>query len=180
MITSSDIKSVMLSHWRYKKQCPLVALEACAWEIGGTSDVLAVKENGLLIDIEVKLSISDFKADIKKMKHLYFAGSDSNQPTAYFYFAVPNKMADEIATLCTELYPYAGVIGTDGVTHGSNDHTQDVKYYRSAKRLEYTKLTLSEMAGIVKGLSATVCRLAKELQDIKQLGPQEPEGVRDE
>lgn len=164
-ISSDKVKAIIASYWRYTRQCPLVALEAnCQLQTfndGGQADILAINKNGLLIETEVKLSIADFRRDKNKPKHHHLRGNNGRWPTTYFYFAVPKEIANKVAFLCGNLYPYAGVLGTDG---NSED---DVLVYREPKIRIAKKLSLFDMTRMAREQSATVCRLAKRVAGLK-------------
>ena len=161
MVKADSIKAAVASYWRYTRQCPLVALEASsmlkAWRDGGQADVLAVTKDRHLIEVEVKLTISDFRRDRQKMKHRNFRDGLVKYPTRLFYFAVPKELANKVSLLCDQLYPYAGVIGCDG-----GDETA-VDFYREPKPLWGGKLEFKQIVRMAREQSATLCRLAQEL-----------------
>ena len=78
MIRAEQIKAAVASYYRYERQCPVVAFETNSqlegWA-GELADVLVLDKNRQLIEIEVKLSISDLKRDVKKLKHQAFSDS---------------------------------------------------------------------------------------------------------
>ena len=75
-MTADEVKAVVLAYWRYTRQCPLVGVEGwCDLQnYGELADVLAVTKERMLIETEVKVTLSDLKSDIKKRKHelIYF------------------------------------------------------------------------------------------------------------
>ena len=164
-ISSDKVKAIIASYWRYTRQCPLVALEAnCrlqAFNDGGQADILVINKNGLLIEIEVKLNKADFRRDRNKLKHRYLRENSGRWPTTYFYFAVPKEIANKVAFLCENLYPYAGVLGTDG----NSEH--DVVVYREPKIRLAKKLSIFDMTRMAREQSATVCRLAKRVAGLQ-------------
>lgn len=163
MIKADSIKASVAAHWRYGHQYPLVALEAnCrleAFSDGGQADVLAVSKDGYLTEVEVKMTIADFRRDRNKMKHRNFKDNLVSYPTHLFYFAVPKELANKVKLLCDQLYPYAGVIGSNGLDQ------YDVTIYREAKPLWGTKLTFPQLLRMVREQSATICRLSRKLAD---------------
>lgn len=163
-ITADSIKASVASYWRYIRQYPLVALEAnCqleAFNDGGQADVLAVTKDRHLIEVEVKLSIGDLRRDKNKLKHRSFRDNLVKYPTRLFYFAVPRELANKVKLLCDQLYPYAGVIGSNGLGE------YDVEIYREPKALWGGKLTFPQILRMVREQSATICRLSKKLSGI--------------
>ena len=162
------LKAVIASYWRYVRQCPMVALEAnCqleAFNDGGQADVLAINKDRLLIETEVKVSLDDFRRDRNKLKHRHLKENDSRWPTAYFYFAVPWEIANKVSMVCEQLYPYAGVLGT----RGGDEY--DVAVYRQPKVRIARKLSLLQVTRMAREQSATVCRLAKEVAELRAKG----------
>lgn len=163
-VTANSIKASVAAYWRYSKQYPFVALEAnCqlkAWNDGGQADVLAITKDRYLIEVEVKLSMADLQRDKNKVKHRNFRDGLIKYPTRLFYFAVPKELANKVSILCDNLYPYAGVLGSNGLGEA------DVEFYRKPRPLWGTKLTFSQILRMVREQSATVCRLARKLADI--------------
>lgn len=94
------------------------------------TDFLVVKDNGIILDIEIKVSLSDFKADFKKKKHeilkngfivlkgmysriendirvWYKQGDIINlERPNRFYFCVPEYLLDKVKDLLPD---YAGL-----------------------------------------------------------------------
>lgn len=164
-ISSEKIKADVASYWRYQAQCPLVALEvSCRLEgfnYGGQADILVVNKRGYLTETEVKLTIGDLRRDKNKRKHRSFRGNDRLYPTNHFYFAVPKEIANKTTLICDELYPYAGVLGVNGEDY------YGVQEYRRPTMLRFEKLAPLQIVRMVRGQSATVCRLAEEVARLK-------------
>jgi len=71
MLKSFQLKRIMVKYLRYKCAYPLIALECnstlgTSYNDNGAADILAINKNRHLIEIEVKISLSDLKADRKK------------------------------------------------------------------------------------------------------------------
>jgi hypothetical protein len=62
-MTALELKAEMAAYWRFKRNLTLVAIEA------ETQDVLVVDDQRRLLYTEVKVSISDLRADIWKPIH---------------------------------------------------------------------------------------------------------------
>ena len=91
MISSTKIKAGLFNYFRTKKQ-----FDCCATECGDFSaDFLAVNKNNELIEIEVKISISDLKADFKKKKHEYYKNENKDFTPKYFYYCVPEYLVED-------------------------------------------------------------------------------------
>lgn len=73
---------------------------ASTWE----SDVFILKNNGYIIEVEIKISVSDFKADVKKtVKHETLVNG-IYKPNKFFY-CVPESLVDKI-----DIPKYAGLL----------------------------------------------------------------------
>lgn len=70
-------------------------------------DVCSITKNGMLYEIEVKVSRSDFHADKKKEKWRWLALKPENGPN-YFYYACPEGMIKE-----AEVPAFAGLLYVD-------------------------------------------------------------------
>jgi len=162
---SDTIKAAVASYWRYTRQCPLVAFECSARLFfgGELADVLVVTEDRLLTVIEVKISLGDFRSDKNKSCHRYFNDDRGFIPATHFYFAVPKELANKVAYLCDDLYPYAGVIGCNGISQF------DVEVYRKPRNLKGGILTAEQIKYIERSQSATLCRLATKVAEQKQI-----------
>lgn len=68
-------------------------------------DILSILKSGYIVEYEVKVSRSDFKADAKKSKWKYFDLRIETQIPNYFYYVCPEGMID-----VSEIQDYAGLI----------------------------------------------------------------------
>lgn len=72
------------------------------WEI----DVLSLNKSNYLTEFEVKISRSDFKADAKKKKWVFYQNTNGwLKVSNYFYYACPKELITE-----SELPSFAGLI----------------------------------------------------------------------
>lgn len=163
-MTSDQIKAVIASYWRYIRQCPVIALEVnsnlSSYSEEEMADVLAVDKNRFLIETEVKVTLADLKRDARKAKHRDFRDGRLRCVAHYFYFAVPMGMANEARLVCDDLFPYAGVLSTNGLDE------YGVEIYRNPKPLAGKRLTYSQALRLVFNQSSTVCRLAKRVEEL--------------
>ena len=167
-MTAEEIKAVVASYWRYVKQCPVVALEVDynleTYSGGERADVLAVNKNRFLIETEVKVTLADLKRDAKKKKH---RGFSSRFPvrgiTKYFYFAVPQDIANDAKLICADTYPYAGVLALNSLNELL------IMVYREAKPLTSKRLTYPQVLRIIFSQSSTVCRLATKVGELTRI-----------
>ena len=99
--TTMKIKFEALKWLRLNQRCAFIATEAGAF----SADVLGINEKRM-VEVEVKVSIGDLKADFRKIKHTNYSrqNHDGYQwemrwiPT-HFYYAMPSEMVAEARTL---------------------------------------------------------------------------------
>lgn len=104
-------------------------------------DILIITKARLAIDVEVKISCSDFKADFKKHKHWNFERRlFHHNYTSYFYFACPKDLIR-----LDEIPDYAGLIYVDG---------DKVEIVKKAPRLQSVKVCEETLYSIAVSLSA--------------------------
>jgi hypothetical protein len=170
-MTPDELKVAVAEYYRYEKQFPLVAFEASgrlkAWSID-RADVLVLSKKRELIEIEVKVSRADFRRDRDKQKHWLMREHPADYPPNYFYFAVPIAIANDVSYACDQLYTYAGVLASDGKAPHSTAAASSIHVYREARQLNDGKLSLLNIAQLVKEQSGTLCRLARDLTELKQ------------
>ena len=92
---------------------------------GGRADVLAVNQNLVAYETEVKTSLEDFNRDKKKQKHHNYRMKNQYSPN-YFYYAVPEKIMNEIYPLVKS--PYGLMVVKRG-------YLGDVRIIKKAQRL---------------------------------------------
>ena len=185
VMDSGEMKRLIARYLRYDLLCPILALECASslntsYNDGGSADLLAVDKKGYLIEVEVKVSMVDFRADRKKDKHEYYRKliglSYNNQkrrfgqivtiepqsyPTHWFYFAVPFGIANKAKLLCDNSYPYAGLLTNREDWYGN------ISVQRSPTLLCHSKLTLLQATRLAKSQSATLVRLLDEISNWK-------------
>lgn len=92
---AADLKTAAMRYLRFEKQLFMLATECGAY----SADVLGANETRM-IEVETKVSMTDFRADFKKPKHVRYAEAMAREsPMAhwdhvpnYFYFCVPKDL----------------------------------------------------------------------------------------
>lgn len=104
-------------------------------------DILIITKSRFAIDIEIKISRADFKADFKKeTKHLYL--KDKLGKESYFYYAVPKGLVS-----IEEIPTYAGLIYVN---------VESVEIVKKAPLLSKHKIDDSIILSIANALSANL------------------------
>ncbi len=104
-MTSLEIKHALLSYFRFNRQC------ICASECMN-NDVMVITQNGLTIDIEIKISKYDlWKGEARKRKHKgYKINPNKNYRANKFYICVPTELLDEAEKWVNTINDKYGII----------------------------------------------------------------------
>lgn len=148
------VTAAVVNYWRFNRQLVCVATEVGEF----CSDILGYDEKGNIIETEVKVSRSDFKAEFKKFKH----EAVDNTATSKFYFAVPREMSSWAKAYLEEKEPKWGLIVVS--EWGGNGHcVGHVRIIKTAKKLK----TNEEQVRQVKKdmMSRATSQLASLLED---------------
>jgi hypothetical protein len=105
-----------LAWLRYGKRMPIVCTEAGKWN----ADVLGMNSK-MCIEVEVKHSISDLRADFRNKAHKHYLYQQANPKHAtgyekgwhtnipnFFYFLTPAELKDKALEIIADKAPYAG------------------------------------------------------------------------
>ena len=162
------IKSVVANYWRYKRQCPLVAIETNLklrpWRGGDRADVLVMTTGKQLVEIEVKTSIEDLKRDANKEIHGDIDKEFNKYPIHAFFFALPEEIEKEAKTIIITEFPHAGILS---VGRNSKRYYPEVKITKLPKKFNNPVLGEGQIRQLMKGMSATLCRLLEENNKLK-------------
>jgi hypothetical protein len=161
-VTISTVRYAVACWLRYDKQCHIVAFErgghGWGWD---RPDVFAVNVARETYDVEIKMSYSDFKADMKKVKfNPLYGGTGLRRPT-WFYYAAPMKLAEKILAAHPLLPGDAGLLGITGFRESGQDGL--VILARAVKHKAALRPNTRQLASWVKDQSGTICGLAQRL-----------------
>lgn len=158
------IRSVIASHWRFVKQYPLVSIEVSAMlkshGKGDRADVLAATPSNLLIETEIKTSITDLLRDERKQIHRDIKEKLYRYPVHYFCFAVLPEIEAEAKQIIREKYPYAGLLV---IRDHRQFHYPVVEVVLPAMRFKKPPLNPAQLKVMSRSMSATICRLLYDL-----------------
>lgn len=169
-MNSNEMKAKLLCWLRFQKGYKLVATEVT--NNGSASDVLAYGDSKFL-EIEIKTSASDMQRDFEKVykpprrsgkkainKHAAIvAGEDSGVFTPnYFYFAVPDTLAETAKIILTERqalhYGIISVPSRKGVEPSVVHRTQDLRPGDSGRYMHVREAILARMSSQLASLLA--------------------------
>ena len=164
-LKSSRVKACVACYFRYKRQCTLVSFERPINNYFSKPDVFVVNKNRKLIEIEVKVSIADFRNDIRKRIWNMREKFPQLYPMPHqFYYAVPKSLEEKSRALLKEWKGDDKIYGQVGLLV-VKDHDNlkllgydDVYVSVTAPTNKNAKrLSVKDTITMVKNQSATLC-----------------------
>lgn len=110
---SFSLHTEALCWLRFGKRLPVVCTEAGNWN----ADVIGLN-SAMCIEVEVKKSIADLRAEFKNKPHKHYVYANAGQLDRrtssgyvpnYFYFFIPEELADKARPIVEEKAPKAGI-----------------------------------------------------------------------
>lgn len=147
---------------RFERQCQLVALERGVG-VGtgvGRPDVFGVDKRRFTIEIEIKRSVSDFRADKHKRVSEWRASGTTN--VRQFYYLMPTAVADKVFG---EIPQYAGLLcartepGPEGRVSGYTQAPLIVLSRKAPANPNAKRLTIEECIRMVRHQTSTMLRI---------------------
>jgi hypothetical protein len=143
-----DLESSALQWLLYKKKCIITSMERGLYDFY-KPDVLGVTKKRELIEIEIKRSFQDFKANFKKD---FFKIAKKEHLPHYFYFLVTPDIANQCLEYYNPIHECYGILTVNKV---------GIIY--SVKKVEKNKLrkklTLLQLTKLVRSQSKTIYSL---------------------
>lgn len=169
-MSATYLRSAGASYLRYDLQCPIVTFERGLKEYHGYNsapDLFAINKRRMPIEVEIKVSFSDFKANFKK-RIFYLQRQGYVRKPFEFYFLVPPHLVERVKT-------YEGITWEGVLTTGTriNPYTGllDIatalpcKTHKKAKKLD-----LKQLITMVRNQSGSlVTMLATEAKEVHRL-----------
>ena len=157
-----------LAWLRYTKQMPLVVTEVGRWN----ADVLGIGPK-YSIEVEVKKSISDLRADFrnKRTKHYFYADAGAGKWTRevpnYLYFMVPEVLRDKALVALEGKSPKYGLLWVP--THSFGSETSSLGY-TAGKNVQIARRALALHKDVPAGsvVHQSMRRLSSELVGLYQ------------
>jgi len=147
---SKTLKKALLCYLRFKRGMIYVATECGMFN----ADVLAIKDDKL-IEVEIKISKSDFLADFKKPKHESYREADIGTPHL-FYFCVPSDMSDYVLNyINSHNLPY----GVMSVVSKVSSWKDAVSIVKSAKKIHNREIGKNTKDIIAARMSSEIANL---------------------
>jgi len=148
VINSVNIKAALLFYFRFKRQG--IFLTECNIE-GPIADIYGYLSS-FSYEIEVKISISDLRNEIKKDRYKWNCENEAS----YYYFCVPIEILDKAQKFINSNFPNAGIIAWD--RRRSNFYGAIHIYQRGIKRNKKKRIDNNFPLFFLK-------RMSSEIQD---------------
>ena len=126
------------------------------------ADLIIMRPTGVLIEIEIKVSVADFKRDFEK-RHGH---RDSSNRISEFYYAIPLNLLDKCLSLIPE---EAGIIVVQEFEYGKNEKSIYAKIEKSASKIKNSrKLTDKEQFQLARLGCLRIFNLKNKLLSFKK------------
>lgn len=172
---TSELHLEALAWLRYGKRLPLLCTEVGAFN----ADILALNGDYSL-EVEIKRSKADLLRDFTKPKHfLYNSGSTSAFVPNYFYYLVPQSLADKAKEIIKEKAPKAGLaVVSEDVAKKLGERIRvairPTKIHDSKPTMRLIQTALMRMSSELVGLhnlnhkagESIVTQIKKTIQDV--------------
>lgn len=155
MIENARLLKAVVAQWlRYERGCMLVLIERPPrYPWFGVPDVVGVGFDRTVIEVEVKCSLSDFKANDKK-RVMAMRKQGVTDPPRQFYFMVPRSLVDKVEHLMPS---DAGLLTTHESAQNAYTGLPFLVVERKAAACKASRrMTLKELAVAVRHQSGTL------------------------
>lgn len=143
----------------YDKSCNIVSFERGINDYWGRPDVCGVTSDRKLIEIEIKDSFSDFKANFDKNIIWRYKTMPERAPH-YFYFLVNENILEKVLNYTNDKHIGYGILSKD-----TDSHFEKIKSYKKASlNKEAKKLSIKQMAVMVQNQSRSYMDLWKNIE----------------
>lgn len=167
----NTLRASVATWLRYDKQCPVISFER-GFGYYDRPDVIAVTGDRRLIEVEIKISVGDFKKDAKKEK--WGRRRQCYRQPHWFYYAVPPEIVDLVKPLVPEGR------GLVTLNNPSYSHVMAVLFVLRAKcDRQVPRVSLKEIVRMVRNQSGTLCGLAAQLAAKGEPVCQKPKSLRE-
>lgn len=156
--TTGQLRASAAAYLRYVRQYPVIAFER-GLDYSNRPDILAVTKSKYLVEVEIKVTVADFKNDRKKRKyqHEVWHGVKRRQ----FYYCVSRHIVDKVLTLLPQ---DCGLMTLgDRKVYG----TTQIKIVRKGPvNRTAGPITLRQVVEMVRNQSGTLCSMAQGMSDM--------------
>lgn len=158
-MNATHLRAIAAEYLRYKRNCPIVAFERSHWPPTVKPDVIAVTKGRKIIEVEIKCSMSDFRANAKKHSEYLRWNAGYYVPHQYYFMVLP-EMVEKVKL---ELPEHAGLMSF--IDHKSVWSGLPKLEIHIAAKMNKLALPISakDMVDLVMAQSGTLCALSREI-----------------
>jgi hypothetical protein len=153
------LRAIAAEYLRYKRHCPIVAFERSHWPGTARPDVLGITKKQHIIEIEIKCSYSDFRANSKKRGQELRERCGLYLPH-YYYFLVPPELVERIKP---ELSDNAGLMSVVEYASKWSGLPELIVHVPAKKHPMATIPNMRDLVALVMAQSGTLCQLSREI-----------------
>ena len=167
-MTADYIKMCAACYFRFARQYPIVTLEYWHYQdCCVQQDVLALDSKRRPVEIEVKVTLSDFKADANK--HIWSFRNRGLKWPWKFYYAVPVDLIESVRPL------FRDDCGLIAVRPGFENQVRPERavsvVVKAPAHKDYEVVSDAKYGRIIAGQSAALCTALRKME---RKGPQVP------
>jgi len=145
MIYAKEISKIIVNHCpRFGTRRNFCIVPNVSWGLlDWEADLIVCTKSGYLTEIEIKISMSDWKQDNKKYKFKFIPGYYTKcwEKIKYFYYAAPNEIASRYKEI--NLPDFAGVMSVSLINNR-------VEILKEAIKRKSRKLSNAEMMQLAR------------------------------
>jgi len=164
-VNSEYIKLCIAQYFRYNRQCKLITLERSVPRLGWyCPDILIVNKDRKIIEVEVKISLADFKADAKKRIWKTRDTGKVKMPHQ-FYYGIPAELEEKIKPIMRKDCGLIRIGDKKEWQHygGAVSVAKTAPVNKESKRL-----TARELVEMVNHQTGTLCSALKRNYEIQK------------
>lgn len=154
-----DLKRSAVNFLLYEKQCDIVSFERGINDYWGRPDILGVTRDRKLIEIEIKESFSDFKANFDKLIIKKYQENPEHAPH-YFYFLVNPDILQKVLEYTNDKHTGYGILSI----HRSKNYEELRSYKKSSLNKNAKKVSIPCMVQMVKNQSRSFMDLWQSIE----------------
>jgi len=175
---STQVKACVASYFRYTRQAPIISFERPLSNYFSKPDIFIVTKKRMLIEVEVKVNIYDFKNDVKKRTWLLRDEYPDLYPMPFqFYYAVSDDIRDKAKEVIDNWKVENKIYGNVGLIVVNEPKNLLYKQWNSSLvwvmfkapiNKNAKKLTIKQIITMVRNQTGTLCSYASKVAEMEK------------
>lgn len=158
MIDETMIQFSLFQELNRKGHVAIIPNVSWSW-LNWEADLISITKAHYMHEYEIKISLSDFKADFHKRKHHYFRNNYGTRKPNYFWYVSPEKAVP----IC--IPDYAGLIIMEPLSKHAIGHR--LVTVKKAMKLHDKKISDNGINSMLRTLQFKYWNIMKKLDQIK-------------